>query len=151
MKFFKANESSGSLQLLNEKEERMGELLFGFIGGLNDRMKIGDEVYTIKGTGFLWMGTNIFDASGRLVLKIDASKSRIFYYGETTEIYTYQHKGWLSKKLNLYNWEDRLLVSLHHKQKFLKTIYTIEIDEDFNNSIIILSFLNFYHTGLSSG
>ncbi|PIF46384.1 hypothetical protein CLU96_3415 [Chryseobacterium sp. 52] len=151
MKLFKTKESGNSCQLFNEKEELVGELLFGFIAALNDRIKIGEEVYKIKYPGFLLNGINVFDQSGKLVVRTDSSKNRIFYYGNHTEVYTYQYKGWLSKQLNLYNSNDKLLVSLRYRQTFFKMIYNAEIDEDFNNTIGILTFLNFYTRALSSG
>lgn len=151
MKLFKVLEFSNSVQVLNEKGQTVGELLFGFINGLNDRIKIGNEFYKIKNTGFGWMEISVYDLSGKLVLKTDSSKDRIFYYGTYTEIYTYQYKGWMSNKKYLYDNNDKLLVILDCKQRFFRTTYSVEIDDDFNNYLIILSFLNFYLRGLSSG
>ncbi|MDP9961755.1 hypothetical protein [Chryseobacterium lathyri] len=42
MKLFKILEFSNFVQILNEKRQAVGELLFGFINGLNDKIKIGN-------------------------------------------------------------------------------------------------------------
>ncbi|KFF24845.1 hypothetical protein [Chryseobacterium vrystaatense] len=152
MKLFKVRKSSSSLQVFNEAEELIGVLLFGFIGGFNEKIKIGDQLYKIKSAGFLWRDIHIFDQSGRLVFKTDSSKNRILYYGSFTEIYTYEHKGWLKKKLYLYDNKDRIMAEIRYKQTFfLKEHYSIETDDDFSNDLIILSVLYFYYSEISNG
>ncbi|MCS4300775.1 MULTISPECIES: hypothetical protein [Chryseobacterium] len=151
MKLFTTKEGNFSIQVLNEREEHVGELLFGVINGLNERIKIGSEIYKIEGTGFLWKDIRVLDESGKVVLIIDSSKNRLFYYGNSTEIYTYQFKSWLHKELLLYDSQDKLVLALSYKQTLLKLKYVLEIDEDFNHDLIILSFLNFYLRDVLNG
>ncbi len=151
MKLFTTKEGNSSIQILNEREEQVGELLFGVINGLKERIKIDNKIYKIKGTGFLWSDISVFDESGKLVLITDSSKNRLFYYGNSTEIYTYKYKSWLRKELLLYDSHDTLVLALNCKQTLLKMKYKLEVDDDFSQSLIILSFFNFYLRDISGG
>lgn len=150
MRLFQIEKSNNSFQLLDNKKELVGELLSGFLSGLNSRIKIGNEFYKIKAAGFLWMAIDVFDESGRLILKIDSAKNRIFYYGDSTEIYTYKYKGWLHKKLFLYDNNDQLVLAIDYRQALFKLNYKLEIDDNFNNGLITLSLLYFYLRDLLS-
>jgi len=150
MKIYTIKEGGGSLKLLNEENQIVGEILYEFVTGINRRIKIDNEIFKIKNTGFLWYDTNVFDKNGRLVLKNDYAKNRIFYYNQNTEFFTYKFKGWFNKKLRLYNNDHQLVLMISYKQKIFKNQYIIEIEKGFTNYIVILSLLNFYISELSS-
>lgn len=150
MWIYTIKEGRGFLKLFNEENQHVGEILYEFVTGINRRIKIDNEIYKIKNTGFLWYDTNVFDKNGRLVLKNDYAKNRIFYYDQDTEFFTYKFKGWFNKKLCLYNNQDQLVLMMGYKQKIFKNQYTIEIEKGFTNYIVILSLLNFYISELST-
>jgi len=150
MKIYTIRESRGSLKLFNEENQLVGEVLYEFVTGINRRIKIDNEIFKIKNTGFLWYDTNVFDKNGRLVLKNDYAKNRIFYYDQNTEFFTYKFKGWFNKKFCLYNHNDQLVLMIGYKQKIFKNQYIIEIEKGFTNYIVILSLLNFYISELSN-
>ncbi|AZA55292.1 hypothetical protein [Chryseobacterium sp. G0201] len=150
MRIYTIKEGRGFLKLFNEENQHVGGILYEFVTGINRRIKIDNEIYKIKNTGFLWYDTNVFDKKGRLVLKNDYTKNRIFYYDQDTKFFTYKFKGWFNKKLSLYNNDDQLVLMIGYKQKIFKNQYAIEIEKGFTNYIVILSLLNFYISELSS-
>ncbi|MET3537508.1 hypothetical protein [Chryseobacterium limigenitum] len=150
MKIYTIKESRGSLKLLNEENQLVGEVLYEFVTGINRRIKIDNEIFKIKNTGFLWYDNDVFDKNGILVLKNDYAKNRIFYYDQDTEFFTYKFKGWFNKKLYLYNNGDQPVLMIGYKQKIFKNQYIIEVGKGFTNYIVILSLLNFYISELSS-
>jgi len=136
------------LQLLDENGRLVGEIFSNAIAGVNEKIKIGDEIFKINRTGFLWQDFKIFDRNKKLILKSDVSKNRLIYFGNDIEIFTYKSKGWFNSKLNLYK-TSNLLVSIWTKG-FLKHQYKMEIENDFKNSLIMLAFLNDYINSQSS-
>ncbi|PZU88098.1 MAG: hypothetical protein DI529_06430 [Chryseobacterium sp.] len=136
------------LQLLDENGNVVGEILSNLFAGFNEKIKIGDEIFKINRTGFLWHDFKIFDRNEKLILKSDVSKNRLIYFGNDIEIFTYKSKGWFNSKLNLYK-SSNLLVSIWTKG-FFKHQYKIEIENEFTNYLIILTFLNDYINSQSS-
>jgi regulatory protein YycI of two-component signal transduction system YycFG len=125
--------------LFNEDQKLVGELLNGFI---KKSIKIGKEIYKIKNTGFFWSDLNIFDKNNQLVLRSDASKNRLFHYSNYTGFYTY--KGLSGKKVCLFDNDDNQVILIDRKENLFSTEYKIEIQEGFNNYLVILSFLYLY-------
>ncbi|WP_344831505.1 hypothetical protein [Chryseobacterium ginsenosidimutans] len=125
--------------MFNEDQKLVGELLNGFI---KKSIKIGKEIYKIKNTGFFWSDLNIFDKNNQLALRSDASKNRLVHYSNYTEFYTY--KGLSSKKVCLFDNDDNQVILIDRKENLFSTEYKIEIQKDFNNYLVILSFLYLY-------
>ena len=136
------------LQLLDENGKLVGEILLSMIGSFNDRIKIDNEIFKIKYNSLFSRDYKIFDRNEKLILKSDVSKSRLIYFGNDIEIFTYKSKGWFNSKLNLYK-SNNLVISLWTKGYF-KYRYKMEIENDFKNSLIILAFLNDYIKSQSS-
>ena len=78
----------------------------------------------------------------KLVLKSDISKDRLIYFGNEVEIFTYKGNGWFNNKLDLFR-KNELIVSIKSKE-FFKTKYMIEVENDFENYVVILTFLSSY-------
>lgn len=141
MKIFKIRNYKSSFCLFNENEKLVGEIIHGYVINLKEKIKIDKEVYKVKYTGFLWQDMNVLDKDNKLFLRTDSSKDRIFYYGNYTEIYTYKYKGY---KAYLYDNNDNLVLLLDHKKSFFEIIYKMEVGDNFNSDMVILSFLNLY-------
>jgi len=141
MKNFTIREYRGSFCLFDDNGKLVGEILHGYFINLKERIKIGDEIYSIKNTGFLWENMNILDKDRRLVLRTDYSKNRIFHYGDYTGIYIYKYKGY---KAYLYDNYDNLVLLIDREKKFFDTIYKMEVGNNFNTVMVILGFLNLY-------
>lgn len=98
----------------------------------------------MKYYGFLGHFLKFIDESEKLIVMIDCSKSRMFYYGDPyTEIYDFKTKGWWHSSTNLVDQRDgTLLIRLRHRNLFFTSEYDIAITENnFNNAMIILAFL----------
>lgn len=142
MKKYKIKESLFSRQLLDENEKIIGETLLNLISGFKEKIKIDNEVFKITHTGFLWNDIKVFDRNKKLVLKSDISKDRLIYFGNEVEIFTYKGNGWFNNKLDLFR-KNELIVSIKSKE-FFKTKYMIEVENDFENYVVILTFLSSY-------
>jgi hypothetical protein len=141
MKNFTIREYRGSFCLFDDNGKLVGEILHGYFINLKEKIKIDKEVYKIKYTGFLWQDMNVLNKGNKLFLRTDSSKDRIFYYGNYTEIYTYKYKDY---KAYLYDNDDNLVLLLDHKKSFFEIIYKMEVGDNFNNDMVVLSFLNLY-------
>ncbi len=149
MKKFTTKNTFNAVKLFNNNDKLVGEIISPyFINGLSEKIKLKDKVFKIKGTGFLWRDIKIYDQDNYLICKSDISKSRIIYFGDTIEIFTFKHKNWLSNKFFLYK-NDQIILALDYKG-FFRWKFIIEVDENFYNDLIILIFFNFYMRGFSS-
>lgn len=137
-----------SIQLLNENEELVGELLFNLVAGFKEKIKIKEEIFKIKNTGFLWNDIKVFDENEKLMIESDISKGRFIYFGDSKEIYTYKYRCWFSNKANLFRNEE-LVISINMKG-FFKTKYEIKVANYLTNYLMVLTFLNSYIRNSSS-
>lgn len=144
MKLFTVKKIKNSHQLFDEKNILIGEKIAGFWSGINEKLKIVNQYLTIKYSGFLFYDIKFFDTDEKLVIKIESSKSRLFYYGpNSTEVYQFRSYGFFRSFFTLHRFEDDKEVIRFKKEKpFLKNIYQMDIDDDFNNYLIILAFMH---------
>ncbi|MBP6577918.1 MAG: hypothetical protein KA796_12935 [Chryseobacterium sp.] len=134
------NLSYSVFQVFDENEKKLGEILHNLINGYKEKIKINNEIFRIENTGFLWSEIKIYDNYEKLIIKSDSSKSRLVYFGDETEIYTYKSNGWMSSKVDLYK-KNQILISIKTKGIF-KYKYEIKVNSDFKNDLLILTFLN---------
>lgn len=143
MKIFKTKNTFNSVKIFNENEQLIGEIVSPFfINGLSEKIKIGDDIFKIKGTGFLWNDIKIYNKDNYLICKSDNSKNRIIYFGDTIDIFSFRYKNWFSNKFFLFK-NDKIVLSADYKG-FFRWKFIIEVDENFDNDLIILIFVNFY-------
>lgn len=55
------------LHLLDENGNVVGEILSNVVAGFNNKIKIGDKIFKINRTGFLWHDFKIFDRNDKLI------------------------------------------------------------------------------------
>ena len=117
MKLYKAN----STELFDENKNLVGKMFANFISGMNVRLEIGNRIYKLRYSGFLYSVHKFYDEKDNVVLMIDSMKKRILYYDNPyTEIYHFKHGGWFSAKTSLYKFEnDELLIQFKQKKIFL--------------------------------
>lgn len=142
MKNFSTETSLGCIKVVDENEKLIGEKVFDIILGLNEKIKIGNEVFKIKSKNFFSRNINVFDTNGKLILESDILNSRIIHFGEHTDIYVCKKNKWYSNKLFLYRNDE--LISSVDSQGMFSTEYQLEVKEDFDNYLIILTFLSFF-------
>jgi hypothetical protein len=146
MKMFKAN----LYQIHDDQGCLVGEQVFSsFIKGMQEHLKLDGKVYYHKEIGFYGRETHYYNEDGILMLKIDSVHQRIFYYGEKyTEIYYYKSKSWYKSLISLYQFEnDKLLVKFRRRYSFRKPIYEAQVEENFNNKLLISAFIFYYIKG----
>lgn len=134
---------SSSIQLYDENEKLVGEILTNLILGLKEKIKIEDKIFRIKSNGFIGIDIKVFDEKETLIIESHTSKNRLIYFGDIKEIYTYKNEKWFDNKVNLFK-EEKLAMSIKVLGTF-KSAYEIEVAKDFSNSLVILTFLNFYN------
>ncbi|WP_407404863.1 hypothetical protein [Chryseobacterium sp.] len=129
MKILDFKESKKGFQILDENKKTVGEFVYGYITGWNEKLIIEVKIYTLHYQGFLWKDVYILDQFKNKILQLDFDKNRIFYYGESTEIYQYKIKDGLSSQFQIFN-NVETLVNVGVQSGFLKTKYTIEVSEN---------------------
>ena len=102
-----------------------------------------DKIFKIKNNGFIGIDIKVFDENETLIIESDTSKNRLIYFGDLKEIYSYQNEKWFGNKVNLFT-DEKLVMSIKVLGTF-KTDYEIKVAKDFNNNVVILTFLNFYN------
>lgn len=80
MKLFTIKQILSSCQLLDEEWNIVAERLANFVFSTNERLKIKDQIYRIKYSGFFLDKTEYFDEKGNVVVMIDRVNQRIFHY-----------------------------------------------------------------------
>ena len=131
-----------SIKLLNDSEELIGELLFNSISGFKEKIKIKEEIYRIKAVEFIGIDIRVFNEDDKLLIQTEASKDRLVYFGHLKESYVYKTERCCNDKSSLFL-NNELLMSITVKG-FFRTKYEIIVADDFNNHLMILTFLNFY-------
>ncbi|MFC6267813.1 hypothetical protein [Frigoriflavimonas asaccharolytica] len=150
MKIFTTKDSNSSLKLLDQEKNVIGELLFSFINGLNDKIYFDDRMYRIKHSGFLWYDKSLIDLNENIILKIDTEKNRLFYFGKNTEFFTIRYKGWWNQKHILYK-DDELQLTINYKQKFFGTNnFTVRVENNFDNNLITMFLLYLFNFQISA-
>lgn len=137
MKILDCKESKKGFQILDENKKTVGDFVYGYITGWNEKLIIEDKIYTLHHQGFLWNDVYILDQFKNKILQLDFDKNRIFYFGEFTEIYHYKIKGGLSSQFQIFN-NVETLVKVEVQSGFLKTKYMIEVNEKLENPLLIL-------------
>lgn len=142
MKMFRAN----LYEVFDEDGNLVGEQILGSTFGKKEHLKVNGEIYYHKEKGFFRHEVHYYNQHGKLMLKIDAVHQRIFYYGEKyTEIYYIKSKSWYDSSTSLYQFEnDKLLVKFRRRYNFLKSVYEVQVEENFYNKLPILAFVFYY-------
>lgn len=143
MKLLTTKKIKNSWKLFDEKNNFIGERLFvGFLGN-RKQLILNDKIYKIRNSGFFTNEIHYEDENGRLWVRIDLVYQRLFYYSETvTEIYYLKSKLW-SKNMSLHKLEnDNLVMRFNSKRSFSTYTFEIETDENFDNNLLKMSFLD---------
>lgn len=145
MRLLKVKQIKNSWQLVDENENLVGERLSGFLTGTNERLQTDNNFYRVKYSGFLWNKLSFLDQHGNVVVMIDGSKDRMFYYGiSCTEIFYIKSNGWSTSSNSLYQLHnDDFVMRFDYKWSFFKSKYEIRIKEGFSNIVLALAFLHY--------
>ena len=106
------------------------------------KIKIKEEIYRIKAVEFIGIDIRVFNEDDKLLIQTEASKDRLVYFGHLKESYVYKTERCCNDKSSLFL-NNELLMSITVKG-FFRTKYEIIVADDFNNHLMILTFLNFY-------
>jgi hypothetical protein len=145
MKLLNVRRVKNSSQLIDENENLVGERFCGFLAGTNERLKVNNNFYRVKYSGFLWNKLSFLDHRGKVIVMIDGERNRIFYYGKCfTEIYDIKSNGWSKGSTSLYQFEnDELVMRFDSKWSLFKSKYEVHVREGFNNLVLALAFLHY--------
>ncbi|KNB60715.1 hypothetical protein [Chryseobacterium sp. Hurlbut01] len=144
MKLLTAKRVKSSWQLWDEHKNLVGERVFVSFLWSHKQLKIKGENYNIKNVGVFAGEIHYYNENERLMIKIDHVHERLFYYGQTvTEIYCLKSKTW-SKNTMLCKLEnDEVVMKFNYRWSFFKQTYEIEIENDCNDNLLILAFMDY--------
>jgi hypothetical protein len=146
MKLLTVKQVKSSWQLWDDHENLVGERVFVSFLWSHKQLKIKGENYSIKNVGVFAGELHYYNESEKLMIKIDYVHQRLFYYGHSvTEIYCLKSKSW-SKNTVLCKLEnDDVIMRFNYRCRwsFFKQTYEIEIENDCNNNLLILAFMDY--------
>lgn len=144
MKLLTVKQVKSSWQLWDEHKNLVGERVFVSFLWSHKQLKIKGENYSIKNVGVFAGEIHYYNESERLMIKIDCVHQRIFYYGHSvTEIYCLKSKSWSKNTLLCKLENDEVIMRFNYRWSFFKQTYEIEIENDFNNNLLILAFMDY--------
>lgn len=144
MKLLTAKRVKSSWQLWDEHKNLVGERVFVSFLWSHKQLKIKGENYNIKNVGAFAGKIHYYNESERLMIKIDYVHQRIFYYGHSvTEIYCLKSKSWSKNTLLCKLENDEVIMRFNYRWSFFKQTYEIEIENDCNNNLLILAFMDY--------
>ena len=144
MKLLTAKHVKSSWQLWDEHKNLVGERVFVSFLWSHKQLKIKGENYSIKNIGVFGGEIHYYNENERLMIKIDYVHQRIFYYGHSvTEIYCLKSKSWSKNTLLCKLENDEVIMRFNYRWSFFKQTYEIEIENDCNNNLLILAFMDY--------
>jgi len=144
MKLLTAKRVKSPWQLWDEHKNLVGERVFVSFLWSHKQLKIKGENYSIKNVGVFAGELHYYNESERLMIKIDYVHQRLFYYGHSvTEIYCLKSKSWSKNTLLCKLENDDVIMRFNYRWSFFKQTYEIEIENDCNNNLLILAFMDY--------